>query len=309
MPVEWIHEKPRTPRWFDLRKNVLTMSELPAVAGVGLYGTAYSVWAVKAGLAAPPEENDAMQRGDWLECAVPPAFLKQHPGFEITYPLDTILIDTERGIGGTPDAAGVDPDLAPVAFEFKVISRQSYERYWADGPPIAYQLQTLGNTMLMGAHYGLLCALVLGWQDVELVVHRVDRHAAAEASMIDIARRFWEAFDEGHALAAPDYSRDAEILAQVFAPDKNRPAPVDLSADNLLAEVLIEREDLSKLVSRGKKRLDELKAEIIHKLGGAESATYNDWKISNTTVHKAAHWQAESNYARLTVTPPKETAA
>lgn len=309
--VEWIQVQPKSPEWFALRAQDLTASELPAVAGVGLYGTAYQVWATKAGLADPVEENDAMQRGDWLECAVPVALQKQCPDeFAIDYPLNIYLRDHALRLGGTPDAAGVDRDSRPVGFEFKVVSRQSYERHWIDGePPVAFKVQLLTNSMLMDCHYGILAALVLGFQDIELVVHRVDRHAAAEAGIRDLARRFWEAFDEGRALVPPDYARDADILRQVFRPDKDKPAPIDLSADNRLAEVLVEREDLRLTVDRGKKMLKEFDAEIIHKLAGAEAALHGNWKISHTMTHREAYWQAESNYPTLRITKPKVKAA
>lgn len=303
--------QPRTPEWFALRARDLTASEVGAVAGVDPWKTPYSVWAEKMGLSSGPEENSAMTLGRWCEPAVHFAFNEQHPEFHITYPLDLYVRDPSLRLGGTPDATGFNGNWPeePIAFEFKVISRQSYERSWPGGqPPMHYQLQVATNAMLLDADHSILAALVLGYQEAELVVHRIDRHPTAEHWIRDIARRFWLAFDEGHAPAAPDYQRDADVLRQVFRPDREKPAPVDLSGDNRLAEVLRDREYVRRTVEDGKKTIKAYDAEIIEKLNGSEAAVHGGWKIAHTTTHVAEQIRAAYSYSQLRITAPKEDA-
>jgi len=297
--------------WLELRSKDITASDLAAVAGLDPYGrTAWQVWAQKAGLAAPIEENSAMRLGRWLEPGVAAVLAEQRPELEVRYPLGLYLRDPGLRLGGTPDADGFDRGQ-PVAFEFKVVtSRQSYERNWPEGePPIGYQLQTLCNAMLLDAHHGILVALVLGWQDAELVVHEVQRHAGAEEQIRDLARRFWQAFDEGHALTAPDYERDGEAIRQVFRPDPAKPAPIDLTGDNRIGLLAEEWQRLSAQESAAKKGKETVKNEIIVKLAGAEAAIADGWKITNTMQHRAEKLQPAAEYPRLLITRQKEKAA
>jgi hypothetical protein len=310
MSVERHFVEPRSPEWFALRAKDLTMSEIGAVAGVDPFATAYEIWARKAGLSAPPEENAAMTLGRWCEPAVCCALEEKHPEYEITYPLDRYYRDPVHRIGGTPDARGYEqPSRKRVAFEFKVISRQSYERSWSGGPPLGYQLQTLGNAMLLDADHGILAALVLGWQDAELVIHRVDRNAAAEAGIRSIAARFWQAFDEGHAIAGPDYARDGDVIRQVFRPNAEKPAPIDLTGDNRIGFLAEEWQRLTAQESAARKDKETVKAEIIHKLDGAEAAIADGWKITNKMQHRDAHLQPAADFPRLLISRQKEKAA
>jgi predicted phage-related endonuclease len=300
--------KPRTPEWFALRAQDLTMSEVGAVAGVDPYATAYEIWARKMGLAAPPEENAAMRLGRWAEPAVACALQEQHPEYQIDYPLNIYVRDPDIRLGGTPDATGFEHMAARIVFEFKVISRASFEANWSNGPPLGYQLQTLGNAMLLEADYGVLAALVLGWQDAELVVHRVERNERAEAGIRSIAASFWAAFDDGHAPVAPDYARDADVLRQVFKPDPDKPAPLDLSTDNRLGDMLAMRAALKAEIKEDEATCKEIDAEIVHKLNGSESATLPGWKISHTMAHRDAYQVAAKDYPVLKVTKAKDAA-
>jgi predicted phage-related endonuclease len=302
--------KPRTPEWFALRANDITASEIGAVAGVGLYGSPYEVWAIKAGLASGPEENSAMTMGRWLEPAVPCALIDQRPDdfISIDYPLDLYVRDADIRLGGTPDARGVDRDGRPVAFEFKVLSRQSYERNWNGAAPMAYQLQLAANTMLLDADYGILAALVLGFQSVELVVERIDRHPTAEFWIRDIARRFWAAFDDGHAPSAPDYQRDADVIRQVFRPDPAKPVPIDLSSDNRVRELLESRAGKKEIIKACDDDVKAIDAELIHKLNGAEAAVLPGWKISHKTKHHDAQWRNAYESTPLLINRTKENA-
>lgn len=300
---------PRTPEWFALRSPDLTMSEVGAVAGVDPWKTPYQVWAEKAGLASPPEQNAAMKLGIWCEPAVRCALEDTYPEIEVNYPLNLYVRDPDHRIGGTPDGDGFD-NGDPVAFEFKVISRQSHEREWIDGrPPLRYQVQTLGNAMLLDADHGVLAALVLGWQDAELVVHRVDRNERAEAAIRTLAAQFWQAFDEGHAPVAPDYRRDGDVLRQVFKPDPDKPAPIDLAGDNEIRDILAMREALKAEIKSADTDCKMLDAKIVHKLAGSTAAVLPGWKISNTMAHRDTYTVEAKDYPVLKVTKAKENAA
>lgn len=305
------HVIPPGMRLHPLRAHDLSASDLGAVIGVDNFRTPFDIWAQKAGLASPPEENAAMTLGRWCEPAVAAAHRERYPDIAIQYPLDLYLRDSGIRLGGTPDATGFDRARPGelIAFEFKVISRQSYEHGWQDGgAPISYQLQTLCNAMLLDASHGILAALVLGWQDAELVVREIPRHAEAEARIRDIARNFWAAFDAGHA-PQPDYERDGATIRDVFRPNPAKPAPIDLSGDNRIGFLAEEWQRLSAQETAAKKDKETVKNEIIVKLDGAEAAIADGWKITNTMQHRAEKLQPAADFPRLLITRQKEKAA
>lgn len=308
--IERFSVHPRTPEWFALRAVDLTMSEVGAVIGVDPFSTAVDVWARKCGLVEPAEDNEAMKLGRWCEPAVAAALQERFPDLVIDYPLDLYLRDPQARLGGTPDATARDrtrPDEL-IAFEFKVISRDSYERWWAEGAPLRYQLQTLGNAMLLGADRGILAALVLGWQKAELVTIEVARHPAAEARIREVAAKFWAAMDEGHA-PQPDYERDGATLKALFPPRPEAPAPIDLSGDNRLYGLLDQREGLKATIREAEKECSTIDAELVHKLGGAERACLPGWKISHLMTHRDARMVEAKDYPVLRISKTKEAVA
>jgi hypothetical protein len=103
---------------------------------------------------------------------------EKHPDLHIDYPL--AFVRDPRSGSAAPGALGYHRDSGS-ASEYKVISRQSYERHWSAGPPIAYRVRRYQRhaARCRSRHPG---AIVMGFQDVELVVHRVERHAGAGPS-------------------------------------------------------------------------------------------------------------------------------
>jgi predicted phage-related endonuclease len=301
---------PPGARLHPLREKDITASNIGALFGVDPYTTVFDLWARKAGLASPPEENDAMRLGRWCEPIVPIAIHETWPGrFQIDYPLGVYVHDEELRFGGTPDARGTDHN-EPCVFEFKVISRQSYERggWDDDNAPPAYVLQTLTNAMLLDVPKGILAALVFGFSQAELVLREIPRHAGAEAEIVKRVRNFWEAFDEGHA-PRPDYSRDAEVIRQVFRPDKAVPVPLDLTRDNRIATLLEQHEMLAAAERAAKAEREAIDAEIRTKLNGATLALADGWKITNNVTHYKEKVREAYDSARLIVTRLKEKVA
>jgi predicted phage-related endonuclease len=302
--------------WLAMRSHDLTASDIGAVIGIDPYKTPYQVWAEKAGLAETADSN-ILRRGRWLEPAVLEALKEELPDWRFVRP-GIYLRDPDCRLGATPDALGedrlliggrVDPDEPGlVNIQLKVISRPAFEKDWAAGSaPIGYQLQTLCEGMLLDAAYSLLAALVLDTWSAELELRTVPRHAAAEQRIRDIARRFWTAFEEGHA-PQPDYSRDAETVRALFPPDPQKPAPIDFSTDNRLGGLLSVRAELKDNIKAAEEDCAAIDAEIVHKLDGAEAACLPGWKISHTIAHRDAYQVAAKDYPVLRIARTKEMA-
>ena len=128
------HAIPPGKRLHPLRPHYLNASEVGAAAGKDPHKTLLQLYCEKTGELPQQADNEAMQRGRWLESAVVAAIREEHPDWDIRYPLDLYLCDPDTLQGCTPDAAAlIDGEL--VNLQLKVVARPVYERDWVLGLP------------------------------------------------------------------------------------------------------------------------------------------------------------------------------
>lgn len=289
-----------------MRAQDVTASDVAPLAGVGAKGgrTAFRVYLEKAGLISPDgADTNLMWRGRLLEPAVMAAVGEEQPGWTIK-PAGVYVRDPLIRLGATPDAVAVDPKRPGVGnIECKVISRPVFEEHWRaeDGsvaPPIYYQLQALTQATLMDTSWSMLAALVLSTFSAELFVVEIERHIGAEERIRSLASEFWANLAAGK-FAAPDYSRDAETISELHAEVRRK--VIDLRGDNRLPAALAEREAAVVARKEAESRVKELDAEIKHKLGDAEEALVNGWRVSWKEQHRAGYVVEPTSFRRLTI--------
>lgn len=285
--------------WLHMRRQDLTASDVGAVAGVDKFRTALGVYAEKSGaIISLDDDTPIMRRGRWLESAVLAA-VREEKGWEIR-PVGLYFRDSELHLGATPDAVAISDKPGVTNVQCKVVSRPVYDRDWEDGPPMSYVLQTLTEGMLMDAQQSVIAALVIDTYSAELYLHDVPRHAAAEARIAALAKKFWDNVRTGNKPRA-DYARDAEIIEALYPLSQAEPV-LDLSMDNRIAVLLPEYAALKHGMSIDKKRLGEIETEIKEKLGASEVAELPGWKLSWKTQHRKEHLVKASTYRVLRVT-------
>jgi putative phage-type endonuclease len=296
-----IERHPVTDRatWLAMRAQDITASDIAAAVGLDPHKTALKLYGEKTGLLLPDGDNAMMRRGRWLESAVLAALQEQHPDWAIRQP-KVYIRDTDLRLGATPDAiAQVEVNGGIVNVQCKVVSRPVYERDWADGVPMHYQLQTLTEGMLLDVERSMVAALVIDTYSAELYLHDVPRHAAAEDRIRQIATEFWANVAAGKA-PAPDYKRDAETIAALYP--KSEDVALDLTGDNELAVLLPERAVLKEMLKVDTDRLMAIDAEIKAKLGNAERATLPGWRLSWKLQHRKEQIMPASSFRVLRVT-------
>jgi putative phage-type endonuclease len=304
MPIERIPITSRA-QWFELRRQDITASDVAAICGLSPYKSALRVWAEKCGEVAETAETAAMRRGRWLEISVIAALAEERPDWSIRQP-HVYIRDPEERIGATVDAIANSQDGETIV-QCKVVSRPVFEAGWQDGPPIAYQLQTLTEAMLWDAPRACLAALVIDTYSAELEIFPVERHAGAEAKIRETVAGFWADVAAGRQPAA-DYSRDSELLQVLYRP-KEGVEPIDLSRDNRMVALLAERDDHMSDKRAAEDNLDAINGEIIHKLNGSPVAICNGWKVANSITHRKETVLKATSYPVLRVTRIKEKAA
>ena len=111
-------------------------------------------------------------------------------------------------------------------------------------------------------------------------------------------KSFWEMIAIGK-LPEPDYGRDGEVIAQVFAKDDG--TEIDLTGDNEIGEIIDFMEGAKLARKTAQDGIDQAQAQILHKLGNAATAKFAGGVISAKTIQRKAYEVQASSYRRLHV--------
>ena len=287
-----------------LRKSLLTATRIPAVAGFSPWMTPGHVYAEMKGVEFPDKDTVPKMRGRYLESVVAKMFAEQRPDIEI-WPAREFICDPVKRIGATPDYYGRDNDGKRVVVEIKTTTKRLFDKLWGDAPPINYALQIATTMMLDDADYGLIVALIFDEFHFELRGFDVPRVPAAEQRINDIASGFWRDFDAGIPPKI-DYERDGALIASLY-PAEVEGKVIDLRHDNRMPELLDMRERLAaeaKELDTAQKAVDN---EIKMKIGDAESALVNGWRVTFKSTSRKEHTVKASSFRVLR--PKREEAA
>lgn len=263
-------------QWLALRANDVTASDVAAVCGEGMYGSAARVWASKKGLLPAQEMTDAMKRGHWGEAAVFEAIAWEYPDWELRR-AKVYLRDVAARLGATPDGAAIVPGRdGLVVVQCKVIAAPIFRNEWLLDPkddiqhgdatvPLGYQLQTLTEAMLGEAGGAVVAALVVDTFKWVLRLFWIDRHPAAETMIRDKVTAFWTNYLDTDLQPPIEPARDAELVKLLYPADDG--TEIDLRGDNELPAMVNELDDLKRLLKDGGDRRDEIETAIKGKLG------------------------------------------
>jgi predicted phage-related endonuclease len=287
--------------WLALRAHDITASDVPAVCGEGVYGSAAQVWAHKRGLIPAQEMTEPMKRGLWGEPAVFEALSWERPEWEIKR-AKVYLRDSAARLGATPDGVAIVPGKPGITVvQCKIVSAQSFRDKWLENPddnphdpfaaaqpPLGYQLQTLTESMLADSEQGVIPALIVDSWKWSLRIFDVRRHAAAEAMIRDRVAKFWRNYLDAGVQPPVDPARDEALVKALHPQDDG--SEIDLGADNelpSLADALMAaRTDKKNAESREK----TAKTAIADKIGSAAFARIADGRrISHKSTHRAGY--------------------
>lgn len=311
MAIERIPIDPVRDRatWLALRQHDITASDVPAICGEGMFGSATKVWAEKLGKVGPQEMTEAMKRGLWGEAAVFSAIEMEYPDWEVRR-AKVYLRDAAARLGATPDGAAIIPGLEGVTIiQTKVIARPVFNAYWLADPddeyspivaPLGYQLQTLTEAMLADAARAMIVALVVDTFKWSLVTFRIERNPSAEAVIRDRVASFCRNYLDTGIQPPIDPERDDEVLKSLFPNDNG--IEIDLSADNELPGLVSDLET----ARFGKKTFDNqekvAKTAIAGKMGEAAFARLADGRrISFKTQHRGSYVVGETDFRVMRV--------
>ncbi|MCX5495414.1 YqaJ viral recombinase family protein [Kaistia dalseonensis] len=305
--VEIVKPKSRDA-WLAARRPNIGASAAGGLLGVHSYYTPFQLYGLKSGTIADDQsDNPAMERGRDLEEVALNRVRRANPLWNVIsnpMPGGKMFVDRMARLSSTPDAFVVDPQRPGTGvLQIKTVYPHIFRDQWLDPdtrdviPPLWVSVQAILDGYFSGASWAAVGALV-GF-DLDLYVVDVPIHTGVVQRVYDAAARFWRMVEAGTA-PDPDFARDGEALAAMFGQDDGQ--TIDLSGDNALPVLVDEHERLVGEKSAADRRLKEIKAEFISKLGTAAAARLADGRvITAKTVHRDAYAVAPSSYRSIRI--------
>lgn len=311
------HKITSREQWLALRQSDCTASDVAAVLGLHPDRTIAKVWARKCELIPEEPPSEFFEYRLSLEAAGLDWLARKRPDWDIRRG-GVYLRDPDLRLGATPDAVATDPSREGLGLiEVKSIVRYVFERDWKqlsvtdDGiilaePPIHHSLQTLAGAMLAGATWACVVGLILDSGGTgSLALASVERNEAAESRIRDGVARFWSMLDGGQQPPFT-YGLDADVIAALFPRARIVDPPLDLSSDNRLPALLLERQKLKAELKTREQRCEVIDGEVKAKVGAHALAFLPGWRISWKISKRPERIVPEWNGRVLRVTATKE---
>ncbi|BEV44731.1 YqaJ viral recombinase family protein [Afipia carboxidovorans] len=292
--------------WLALRQQDVTASVVGALFGCHPYVSLYGLYMEKTGGATADEQTPFLEWRLILESAVAAAVERQRPEWKIVKATE-YLRDPEARIGATPDFYIHGDPRGLGVLQTKTVDPRGFRLHWQEQPPFWIALQNATELMLeQKAAFGAVAALVIDPYKLECPIFDIPRHAGVEARIREGVSDFWDAVAFGE-VPDPDFSRDADLLAAI-EPDVIEGKRIDLTGDNHLPILLAERAELKARVKPDLDRIDAIEAEVRFKMGDAEIAMIDGFRLTlkEQTRKAGFHAESRSRVLRIKETRPKE---
>ena len=312
MAVEHI---PITSReeWLELRKRDVTASTIGALFGVHAWQTIAGLHAEKCGMEMPSPDpaSSVIRRGNALESVVAAEVAKQRPEWRIRKN-DLYLREPHARLGATPDFC-IDGDPRGLGvLQTKTIGSYGFKKYWVGDygeeptAPMWIILQNITEVMLADAAFGAIGVLVIGDFAFDCHVIEVPRHRPTEHKIRVAVNSFWQALEAGH-VPTIDYARDGDLLKLMY-PREVEGKVIDLRGDNRIVELCEIRARNAAMIAIAEKAKKAAETEMREKLGDAEIAVVQGWKVSLKTTHRPEVVQKAVDYRVLRTSRIEEDA-
>ena len=263
------------------RASHIGAAEVAALFDASPYATRFEIWHRKRGTIATPEfgGNERIEWGVRLEPAIIAAAADRY-GYELEE--TPKHLSNGAGLGGHPDRLAFCPDRGNRGIlEVKTVDRL-IRKQWGDEPPLHYLLQAQAYAGLAGRAWCDIIVLV-GGNSLERFTYEFRPKVYA-----DIERRvteFWQSV-RANDPPPPDFARDGDALAEVLGEPTEEVA--DLRHDNQADELAEEWLTLKSTAKATETRLDEIKTELLLKIGSAGYAMLPNHRIGASQTKDSA---------------------
>jgi predicted phage-related endonuclease len=295
-------------QWLALRQTDVTASVVAALFGLHPFETPAGLHAKVSGIVLPARGNSGvLARGRELQELVGRYVQRNHPQWKLR-DANVYLRDPTLRLGATPDFFARDLVTRRKGIvEAKTVASAMFRAHWSHGAPTWISLQTLTCMMLARADFGLIAALeIKPWGPPELHEFFVPRHESAEQRIIVGVRQFWTDVLAGNGPRA-DYARDGALIA-AMTQHAIKGKTIDLSGDNRMPELLARRAKLKAQLDQAEAALKVIENEVKDKIGDAEIAVVQGWRVTLKEIHKREHTVRATTYRSLHATKEESAA-
>jgi predicted phage-related endonuclease len=259
----------------EFRSTHVGASECAALFDCSPYVTRLELWHRRKGNISAVDLSDN-ERAEWglrLEPAIIAAAADRY-GYQLE---DTPRrLSNGRGLGGHPDQLATD-ERGPGIIEIKTADWLVFKQ-WGDEPPEHYLLPAMAYAGLAGRKWCDIIVLVGG--------NRLERFCYDFRPKIyaEIERRveqFWQSVRANDPPPA-DYTKDLDTITELHRESAGN--HLDLTGDNSAQDAAVTYLWAREARLNAAKKEDEAKAELLDKLGAAESATLNGYLVRAPTI-------------------------
>jgi len=283
--------------WLAARRQDVTASVAAGMLGIHPYTTAFALWAEKTGKLSPDddEDNEALQRGRYLEPVGVAMLRDKFPEWTVTYAADNAYYrDPEARIGATPDAFAERPDKFGTGIvQIKSASEAAFRDHWLDPdtheviPPDWISVQAITEAKLTGSVWACVAVVVVTWRgNLKLYVVDIPLHDRLWNRLTSAIADFWQVADSGQH-PDPDWMKDGRYVLDVFrtsiADRKDLTGDVDL-------DILIGRyREAKDRAAEFSKTAEILKPQIVYALGNSEAGETARWDFTARTQNRDSY--------------------
>lgn len=298
--------------WLKMRTRDVTSTDVAALFDVSPYLTAFDLWHRKKGeIVVDSAPSDRMKWGNRLQDAIARGLAEEHAW--VIRRKDEYMHDPQARIG-----ASFDYEITNIAgqrvkglLEIKNVDSLAFRDGWiVDGDyieaPPHIELQAQHQLLVSEYDFVVIGALVGGNRVV--TIKRLPDPKIIEAIRAQV-KKFFESIDKNEP-PQPDFSKDAKTIASLYR-NATKGKVVDLASDDLAPALVEQYKKIADVEREAKAKKEEIKAQLLMKIGDAEKAVGVGFSITAGTVPAArieAYERPEYRMFKINVQKKKEAA-
>jgi putative phage-type endonuclease len=256
--------------WLELRTKDLTSTDVAALFGLSPYKTAFELFHEKReGKVVKIAPNERMKWGNRFESAIAHGVAEDNQW--TVQPLKAYMRDPILRIGSSFDFEITSLEHGKCILEIKNVDGIQYKRKWRDDgagaieAPEHIELQIQHQMMVSGYNACALVAMV-GGNSPKITFRKFD--ADIGVAIARKAAAFWASIEANEPPSA-DYSRDADLIAQIYS-QVNQGEVYDAWHDVELASLVSNYQAATKSRDHFDEMATKFKAQIVERVKTAE---------------------------------------
>ena len=261
--------------WLEMRAQDITSTAVSALFDLSPYMTAFEVYhAHKTGVRLPFEENSRTLKGKRMEHYAALEVAESLKATDVR-PLNVYARIPNERFGSSFDYELELTGGEKILLELKAVDYFRHKDQWRDGEaPPHIEIQVQHQMEAVDRYDNAIIAAFTGIYDFKQYDRPRDREMGR--ALREATRKFWRDVEHGNE-PAPDYYRDAEVLAELY---RNAGGDaIDATADTELDRMISEYRRLKSESDVFDKEARALKARIHHHLGEHGGAFTENFKL------------------------------